>query len=73
MATVGLLLNTVGVVGLFFFGMPYVVRGNGAIYLVTGGRDEAAERKERIYDVLGWISLGLILAGVILQVWAINA
>jgi len=65
----GLFLNLAGVVLVFRYGMPYRVRtdGKSAITVLLSDSDEK-RRKERRYDVLGWLGLGFMVIGTILQV-----
>ena len=68
--TVGLVLNACGVIGLFFFGMPFETRDQGASFLMLNETDEAAKTRQKLFDVLGGFALFLILAGTGLQIWA---
>ncbi|MGD9982201.1 MAG: hypothetical protein AB7H66_17175 [Hyphomonadaceae bacterium] len=71
-ATWGLVANLVGVVMLFYFGMPFHVPQGGATYLSLEGTDENAIRKERFFQFMGFVGLGLIVVGTILQIVAVR-
>lgn len=67
----GIVLATLGVIGLFFFGAPFRVRGRGRNLIFntdTADRNPQEERRDRLFDVLGWISLVVALAGAVCQV-----
>ncbi|MER8388257.1 hypothetical protein NKH14_22550 [Mesorhizobium sp. M1380] len=68
--TVGLILTAVGVIGLFFFGIPFRVRTEGATYLRREQDDPNAVRMEGIYSAISWFSLVAILIGTAFQVYA---
>jgi hypothetical protein len=66
----GLVLNLLGVVLLFFFGLPPGIRTNGAVMLVTGAVDQAAIAGEAFDDLFGQGGLCLLIVGMILQIVA---
>ena len=66
----GLLCVGLGVILLFGFGMPYRTRTGGVQLLALQQRDEAARKQERVFDVLGWIGLVLVIAGTGCQIIA---
>ncbi len=67
----GLLFNLGGVVLLFLFGMPFrIATGGKVITWTTDIVNEQIRRKDRLYTVLGWLGLGLIVVGTMLQVSA---
>jgi hypothetical protein len=66
----GILLNVVGVLGLFFFGMPFKLPIGGAFILGTES-SLTRLRMERVYGVLGTIAFILTLAGSALQAFAV--
>jgi hypothetical protein len=66
----GLILVLVGVLLLFLFGMPFRVRTRGTSALLLEGTDEKAKRAERIYAVLGWLGLILVVLGTLSQIRA---
>ena len=67
--TLGLLLDIVGVVLLFRFGLPPDVSRTGAVGW-TLGTDEAEALKARRYDCWSWTALALIVTGFVLQIIA---
>lgn len=67
---IGIVLLFVGVVLLFFFGMPYRTRRGGASYIILERKDEEDLKIERRYDVYGWIGLVLMTLGTAAQIWA---
>jgi hypothetical protein len=68
----GLILNLFGVILLFLFGMPFRVRTEGKFprTYVRADSDEAV-RLERLYSLLSWLGLILIVGGTVLQICAI--
>ena len=72
---VGLVMNLVGVVLLFRYGMPYRVRTGGDLILWKTGRapDPAVVALERRYVVPGWAGLLLIITGTAFQIAAAGA
>ena len=66
---IGLVLNLIGVVLLFRYGMPYQVRRQGRSALLLGKIDVEEMRKECRYDCLGNLGLGLIVVGTACQAW----
>jgi hypothetical protein len=66
----GPVLNLLGVVLLFRYGMPYRVRREGKtpVTLVIPGTGD--EEQERLYDRMGWLGLSLIVVGTALQIAA---
>lgn len=67
---IGLLLNMLGVIGLFRFGMPFEVRDGGVTHLVTEQINADAIRRQKLFDVIGWLSLAAIIVGTGFQIWA---
>lgn len=70
--TIGLCLDIVGVIMLFFFGLPPEVRRGGKSFLVlessTNEESEKEARKARWYDRASWLALVLLIAGFGLQI-----
>jgi hypothetical protein len=66
----GLLLNLVGVLGLFRYGMPYRVRTGGASAFLLEGEDDEAKRIEARYDAYGWVAITLVVLGTLAQIVA---
>lgn len=70
---VGIFLNAVGVVLLFYFAMPYRVRTDGEVRLILEQTDIEAKAAEGRYDICAKLGLVSILAGAVCQaVAAIN-
>jgi uncharacterized membrane protein len=68
---IGLLMNLLGVILLFRYGMPFRVRTDGSqVRWLTGVKNQKIVRVERVHAVLGWIGLTLIVLGTACQVWA---
>ena len=65
--SIGLLLDIVGVVLMFRFGLPPDVTRTGAGYL-TWGVDEGEVRKSKLYDRMSWVALALLILGYGLQI-----
>ncbi len=67
----GLILNLIGVILLFRYGMPFRIRTEGktakTVVLPSAGQTMRAERR---YDQLGWLGLVLIIVGTALQILA---
>jgi hypothetical protein len=69
----GIVLNAIGVILLFLFGMPFRVRRHGQSYIYQIERDPKQLQAERLYGVLGWVALLIIIAGAVMQIMgAIN-
>jgi hypothetical protein len=67
----GLVLNLVGVLLLFRYGMPYRVRTGGRIVTFTSVKpDLKTEKLDRYYDCLGYLGLVSVVLGTGAQVWA---
>ena len=62
----GLSLSLIGVLSLFFFGMPYRTRSEGQSYIVTE-QNVAEKAKDALFRKLGFFGLGLIALGTFLQ------
>ena len=69
LSVVGLLMNLVGIILLFRYGMPFRVRTDGnQIRWLTGLKNAQIARIERMYSVLGWIGMVLIILGTTSQI-----
>jgi len=66
----GLFLELVGVVVLFFFGMPFHVPTGGMQALALEQLDQNAIDLERRYTIYGGIGFACLLLGTALQMWA---
>ena len=68
----GLLMNLVGVILLFRYGMPFRVRTDGnQIRWLTGVKNEQILKTEKMYSGLGWIGLLLIILGTASQIFGV--
>ena len=65
MTIFGLLLNLVGVVLLFLFGMPFRVATGDTLNI-----DVQVKRIDDLFSVLGWIGLLAIVLGTLFQILA---
>ena len=66
----GISLNLVGVLGLFYFGMPFKLPTGGA-FLIGTEPSAKALMLERLYGVLGTIALLFTVGGAVLQAYAV--
>src|SRR5262249_48060714 len=64
----GLSLSLIGVLLLFFFGMPYRIRSNGQGDIVTEQTNAAEKAKDVLFSKLGFAGLMLIALGTFLQI-----
>jgi hypothetical protein len=67
----GLLLNLVGVLILFYFGMPFHVPTGGAILLAADQLDPKIIALEHTYTILGYVGLTFLISGTMFQVVAL--
>ncbi len=65
---IGLVLNLVGVIILFRYGMPYHVPTGGAVHIITEQIDTAEKALESRYEIFGYFGLVAIVAGTALQI-----
>jgi hypothetical protein len=69
LTVVGLIMNLVGIILLFRYGMPFRVRTDGSkVRWLSGQKNPQVVRTERLHSVLGWIGLTLIILGTASQV-----
>lgn len=68
---VGLSLELVGVVILFRFGMPFHVPTGGAEAIISSRHYPQVIALERVYEVLGYVGLALLVVGTLLQISAV--
>jgi hypothetical protein len=66
----GLVLNLVGVIILFRWGMPFRVRSGGVTYRITNQIDAKEVATERRYKIIGYFGLALLIMGTVLQIAA---
>jgi hypothetical protein len=67
-SVIGLVLNLIGVLLLFRYGMPYRVRKGGNIGRVIQQKDDGARTTEVEYDNLGLLGLVAVSFGTIFQI-----
>jgi hypothetical protein len=67
LAPIGLMLDIVGVLLLWKFGLPESIDRSGAVYLVSEEVDQTEVAKAKLYDRLGRLGIGLIATGFALQ------
>ncbi len=63
----GVILNAIGVIMLFFYGMPFRIRKEGEALLVTR-KSREDEKRDASYDVRARVGLALIIVGSLLQI-----
>ncbi len=64
---IGLLLDIIGAVLLFKFGLPASIDRQGHIHIITEQVDEEEIKKGKLYDIWGKFGLGLLILGFVLQ------
>jgi hypothetical protein len=64
----GLVLNLVGVIVLFRYGMPFHVPTSGATFLISHQVNAAAKALERRYEIVGYFGLIAIVVGTGMQI-----
>jgi len=64
-------MSLVGVLILFRWGMPFRVPTGGAVSIIIEARDQHALAMERIYTILGYVGLLLLILGTALQMFAV--
>ena len=65
--SLGLVLDIIGAVILFFFGLAPKIDTEGTVYLVTEQKDEDEIKRGRIYKTMSSIGIILIIFGFIFQ------
>jgi len=65
---IGLVLNLVGVIILFRYGMPFHVPTGGAVHIVTEQIDAAEKALESWYEIYGYFGLLAIVVGTFMQI-----
>jgi hypothetical protein len=66
----GLVLNLIGVLMLFFWGMPFRTRTGGARYRIIQQTSEEAIALERRNEILGYVGLTALILGTLCQIIA---
>lgn len=67
---IGLSLDILGVIGLYFFGLPPDFDRHGQSAIIWNEENEEDKRKGKRYAVLSRLSIGLIILGFGLQIVA---
>ncbi len=65
--SIGLILDIVGVVMIWRYGLGEPLSREGKTYLITGQIDESEKAKAKWFDRLSKTGLALILGGFLLQ------
>lgn len=68
---IGLSLDILGVIGLYFFGLPPDFDRHGQSAIIWNEENEEDKRKGRIYAVFSRLALLLIIIGFTLQIMGI--
>lgn len=66
--SLGLTLDLIGVVLVFFFGIPPQINPDGAVYLACEGENKKEKEKAKKYDYFSRIGLLSIFSGFLLQI-----
>jgi hypothetical protein len=66
---VGLVLNLIGVILLFRYGIPYAVDTGGVVGLTDGRIDHDEVQRIALYTRLGWTGLTAIITGTACQIY----
>jgi len=67
MGIIGLILNFVGAIIIFLFGLHPMISESGAIHLIAEQVDEGEIKKAKRYRMISRIGLILLAVGFILQ------
>lgn len=70
MNTMGLVIDIIGVIGLFKYGLPENVSRQGAKALGVLWNDPVEMSKAAHYDTMARLSLLLLIVGFGLQIWS---
>jgi hypothetical protein len=65
--SLGLVLDIVGVVMIWRYGLPEPLSRKGAIHIIAEQSDQAEKAKAARYHLLSKTGLGLVLVGFLLQ------
>ncbi len=66
-SAIGLLLDIIGVLLLWRFGLPPKLRRGGVSFFVLEQKDENEAKKARLYDRIAHVAIFLIVLGFALQ------
>lgn len=69
--TIGIVLSSIGVIVLFYFGMPFHVPTGGSIGIAIEEINQDDIRIERRNTILGYLGLIMIIAGASIQIVAV--
>ncbi len=69
MDIIGLTLNFIGAILIFFFGLPPRVRENGASYLLLEGENKDEIKKGKRYRKISKLGLFLLALGFLFQLF----
>ena len=64
---VGLILDIIGALLLFKFGLPAAIDRQGRIFRIAEGVDQEEVRRGKLYDRWGKVGLALLVVGFFLQ------
>jgi len=65
--SIGLILDIIGVVLIFFFGIPRKIDSSGYIFLAVEEEDEKEKKSGKLYNILSHLGLILVFIGFALQ------
>ena len=68
--TIGLIIDIIGIILLFKFGLPSEVSKTGDVLLLLEETNESEKRKWIRYNTWSKIGLGLIIIGFLFQIWS---
>jgi hypothetical protein len=67
LSIIGLTLDMLGVVLIFFFGISPKLDTEGNIYIIAGQVDEQESKKAKMYKKFSWFGLALVFICFALQ------
>jgi len=70
--SLGLVLDIIGAVILFFFGLTPKIDTEGTVYLIAEQKDEDEIKRGKFYKIMSSIGIGLIAVGFIFQLISNN-
>jgi len=65
--SIGLILDIIGVLLIFFFGIPRKIDTGGSIFLVTGKENTDEKKSVKLYNFLSHLGLIFVFIGFALQ------
>ena len=71
--TIGIVTNMLGVLILFWFGTPFRFPTGGVNILALNDPIPRDVFVDKVFFVLGWLGLALVLAGNGLQIYALHS